>query len=98
MEIDLKSALAQFKGIIDSLISSDTSASGGSGLSQTFSLTLKSLGEIFDTLPARTDEVVALAKVVGLVKKGGFDRIVLDTAPTGPDMSKKVRRFKSSAC
>ena len=29
------------------------------------------------------DEVVALAKVVGLVKKGNFDRIVLDTAPTG---------------
>jgi arsenite-transporting ATPase len=83
MEIDPKSALAQFKGIVDSLISSDTSASGGSGSSQSFSSTLKSLGEIFDTLPAGTDEVVALAKVVGLVKKGGFDRIVLDTAPTG---------------
>jgi len=84
MEIDPKAALTQFKGIVDSLISSDTSASvGSSGSSQSFSSTLKSLGEIFDTLPAGTDEVVALAKVVGLVKKGGFDRIVLDTAPTG---------------
>ena len=34
-------------------------------------------------MPAGTDEVVALAKIVNLVKKGGFDRIVLDTAPTG---------------
>ncbi len=40
--------------------------------------------EVFDTLPAGTDEVVALATVVNFVKKqGGFDRIVLDTAPTG---------------
>ena len=34
-------------------------------------------------MPAGTDEVVALAKIVNLVNKGGFDRIVLDTAPTG---------------
>jgi arsenite/tail-anchored protein-transporting ATPase len=34
-------------------------------------------------LPAGTDEVVALAKVINLVKKGGYDRIVIDTAPTG---------------
>ena len=44
---------------------------------------MKDLQEVFDTLPAGTDEVVALAKIVNLVKKGGFDRIVLDTAPTG---------------
>ena len=45
--------------------------------------TLRELEQVFDTLPAGTDEVVALAQVVNLVKKGGFDRIVLDTAPTG---------------
>lgn len=45
--------------------------------------TLRELEEVFNTLPPGTDEVVALAKIVNLVKKGGFDRIVLDTAPTG---------------
>ena len=44
---------------------------------------LQGLEEVFDTLPAGTDEVVALAKIVALVKKGNYDRIVLDTAPTG---------------
>ena len=41
--------------------------------------TIRELGEVFDTLPAGTDEVVALAKVINLVKKGNYDRIVLDT-------------------
>ena len=40
--------------------------------------TLQELESVFDTLPAGTDEVVALAKVVNLVKNGGFDRIVLE--------------------
>jgi arsenite-transporting ATPase len=41
------------------------------------------LESVFDTLPPGTDEIVALAKVVKLVKEGRYDRIVLDTAPTG---------------
>lgn len=45
--------------------------------------TLQEIENIFDTLPVGTDEVVALAKVVSLIKKGDFDSIVLDTAPTG---------------
>ena len=81
MEIDPSSALGQFKGIVDKLIgnSGETSSQGGSDLKAT----LQDLESIFDTLPAGTDEVVALAKVINLVKKGDFDRIVLDTAPTG---------------
>ncbi|KAL7460867.1 hypothetical protein ACHAXS_001300 [Conticribra weissflogii] len=47
------------------------------------SSTLRSLGELIDTLPAGTDEVVALAKVIQLIRRGQFDRVVLDTAPTG---------------
>ncbi len=34
-------------------------------------------------MPVGADEVVSLAKIVGLIKKGDIDRIVLDTAPTG---------------
>jgi len=82
MEVEPSAALGQFKSLIDNLIGSTTQngpESNNSGLSST----LSGLGEIFDTLPPGTDEVVALAKVVGLLKNGKYDRIVLDTAPTG---------------
>jgi arsenite/tail-anchored protein-transporting ATPase len=78
LEIDPSAALGEFKGLIGKLVGTNTNEAD-SGLGNT----LRELGEIFDTLPAGTDEVVALAKVVNLVKKGKFDRIVLDTAPTG---------------
>ena len=78
LEIDPSAALGEFKGLVDNLLGKKTDDTDN-GLGNT----LRELGEIFDTLPAGTDEVVALAKVVNLVKKGGFDRIVLDTAPTG---------------
>ena len=79
MEIDPASALSEFKGIVDQLIGGGESSAGGSDIRGT----LQDLESVFDTLPAGTDEVVALAKVINLVKKGNFDRIVLDTAPTG---------------
>lgn len=78
MEIDPSEALGRFKSVVDELVGSRKTGSDDKMVK-----TLQELGEIFDTLPAGTDEVVALAKVVNLVKKGGFDRIVLDTAPTG---------------
>lgn len=81
LEVDPSESLSQFKGLVDQLMGGSdngpTDATGG------IRDTLKELQEVFDTLPAGTDEVVALAKIVNLVKKGGFDRIVLDTAPTG---------------
>lgn len=80
MEVDPSAALKQFKGVIDQLVGStgsEDSSPGGLGS------TLRELGEIFDTLPAGTDEVVALAKVIGTIRKGNYDRVVLDTAPTG---------------
>ena len=77
LEIDPAASLRQFKKVVDDLIGGDSGPKGD------LANTLSDLGDIFDTLPAGTDEVVALAKVVGLIKKGNFDRIVLDTAPTG---------------
>lgn len=82
LEVDPSQSLNQFKGVVDKLIGGggDEDPSGsGAGLRST----LKDLEEVFDTLPAGTDEVVALGKVINLVKKGEFDRIVIDTAPTG---------------
>jgi arsenite/tail-anchored protein-transporting ATPase len=84
MEVDPTSAIKQFKGLVDSLVgknvgSAGASANGEGGIGNA----LRDLEGIFDTLPAGTDEVVALAKIVNLVRKGDYDRIVLDTAPTG---------------
>jgi arsenite-transporting ATPase len=80
LEIDPSTALSQFKGVVDQLIGGDGAPEEDkTGIRNT----LRDLEDIFDTLPAGTDEVVALAKIINLVKKGNFDRIVLDTAPTG---------------
>lgn len=79
LEVDPSKALSQFKTVIDQLLGANDGNDGSSDISNA----LKDFGDIFDTLPAGTDEVVALAKVINLVKKGDFDRIVLDTAPTG---------------
>lgn len=81
LEVDPAASIKQFKGVVDQLMGKDRGAAADAkgGIRDT----LSDLQEIFDTLPAGTDEVVALAEIVNLVKKGGFDRIVLDTAPTG---------------
>jgi arsenite-transporting ATPase len=76
LEIDPSNALGQFKGLVEKLIGSDAGAASSTG--SDLRSTLQDLESVFDTLPAGTDEVVALAKVVNLVKKGGFDRIVLE--------------------
>mmetsp|Transcript_3756 Transcript_3756/g.8431 ORF Transcript_3756/g.8431 Transcript_3756/m.8431 type:complete len:852 (+) Transcript_3756:71-2626(+) len=81
LEIDPTSAIKEFKDSIDKLIGKNANELDG-GNSE-MSSTLRSLGELIDTLPAGTDEVVALAKVIQLIRRGQFDRVVLDTAPTG---------------
>lgn len=81
MEIDPTNALQEFKGIVNQLIAGDNEGVGRGG--SEVQNTLQDLESIFDTLPPGTDEIVALAKVVKLVKEGNYDRIVLDTAPTG---------------
>ena len=82
LEADPEKSVREFRGLVDDFLG-DAVASSGDGGGGGLADTLKDLGGIFDTLPAGTDEVVALAKVAGLVKKGGYDRIVLDTALTG---------------
>ncbi|KAL3766771.1 hypothetical protein ACHAWU_007434 [Discostella pseudostelligera] len=88
MEIDPTSALKEFRDSIDKLLGKSTDintdgSSSSSSSSSDISSALRSLGEMIDTLPAGTDEVVALAKVIQLIRGGNFDRVVLDTAPTG---------------
>lgn len=81
IEIDPSFAMSQFKSIVDNLIGSSEKNTAGEHAD--ISSSLQDIESVFDTLPAGTDEVVALAKVVKLVKEGRFDCIVLDTAPTG---------------
>merc|ERR1711976_72839 len=82
LEVDPSKSLGEFKGLIDNLIDG-ANGDSANAMSGDLTKTIRELGEVFDTLPAGTDEVVALAKVINLVKKGNFDRIVLDTGPTG---------------
>jgi arsenite-transporting ATPase len=83
LEVDPSKSLSEFKGLIDNLIGSNDNDGDNDAMAGDVGQTLRELGDVFDTLPAGTDEVVALAKVVGLIKNGDFDRIILDTAPTG---------------
>lgn len=80
LEIDPTSSLQEFRDSIDALIGKNNNDSVNHS---EVSSALNSLGELIDTLPAGTDEVVALAKVIQLIRRGDFDRVVLDTAPTG---------------
>jgi len=81
LEVDTEEAMAEFKATVQAF-------------SQDESAVLKQFSEfadVLDTAPPGTDELVALAKVLDLVKGGDnklsagikFDRIVVDTAPTG---------------
>ncbi|GAX20039.1 hypothetical protein FisN_1Lh480 [Fistulifera solaris] len=79
LEIDPAASLSEFKGLVDQLVGVDDASEADAG----FRNTLREIQEVFNTLPAGTDEVVALAKIIKLVKNGDYDRIVLDTAPTG---------------
>ena len=105
MEIDPASALAEFKEVVQGAIGNTNDETSGVGIPD-----IK--GELFDLIsgvndpPPGTDEIVAMAKVVSFLEDGynvngkllRFDRIVLDTAPTGhtlrmlslPDFLKKL--------
>ena len=90
MEIDPTSALEEFKDVVQGALGAPAEESAGMGIPD-----IK--GELFDLVsgvndpPPGTDEIVAMAKVVSYLEDGyevngqriRFDRIVLDTAPTG---------------
>jgi arsenite/tail-anchored protein-transporting ATPase len=97
MEINPEEALSQFQDIVKGSVSSDSSnaaASGGFmsglGLGQLKDDLVDMLSGVNDPPPG-TDEIVALTRVMSFMENGyeidgkriKFDRIVLDTAPTG---------------
>ena len=74
-EIDTRGSVEEFKALLTELSTPKAIADAG--------VSVGDLASILETLPPGADEVIALAKVVDLLKKGGYTRIVLDTAPTG---------------
>lgn len=91
MEVDPASALEEFKEIVQGAAGASESTGGSAmGLPDIKGDLLDMLGGV-DTPPPGTDEVVAMTKIVTFLEEGllvngqriRFDRIVLDTAPTG---------------
>lgn len=80
MEIDTAAAVAQFRGVVQSLA---TGTGGGVGGDLARKLGVGEFADILDNTPPGVDELVALVQVVDLVRTGGFDRVIIDTAPTG---------------
>ncbi|EKX35772.1 hypothetical protein GUITHDRAFT_160183, partial [Guillardia theta CCMP2712] len=90
LEVDLKEAIEEFKAVIKSLKGSEDVDSIASKLG------LSEMTDIFDVPPPGADELVALSKIISLVEEGeaktalgqvvkssNFDRVIVDTAPTG---------------
>eukprot|EP00638_Chattonella_subsalsa_P012235 CAMPEP_0117791916 /NCGR_PEP_ID=MMETSP0948-20121206/9138_1 /TAXON_ID=44440 /ORGANISM="Chattonella subsalsa, Strain CCMP2191" /LENGTH=693 /DNA_ID=CAMNT_0005622053 /DNA_START=210 /DNA_END=2290 /DNA_ORIENTATION=+ len=82
LEVDTEEAMSDFKSTVQAFAQDD------SAILRQFS----EFADVLDTAPPGTDELVALAKVLDLIKgKVGahsgnvpkFDRVVIDTAPTG---------------
>jgi len=80
MEIDTAAAVSQFRSVIQSLA---TGTGGGVGGDLARKLGVGEFADILDNTPPGVDELVALVQVIDLVRTGGFDRVVIDTAPTG---------------
>ncbi|KAJ8906774.1 hypothetical protein NDN08_003260 [Rhodosorus marinus] len=86
LEVDTAEAVEEFKRTISSLnelSEEDRAKSGAKELAN--KLGLGEFGEVLTTLPPGADEFVALVKVLRLAEEAdqGFERVVIDTAPTG---------------
>jgi len=87
MEIDTKAAVDEFRRVVAAFGASDATArdggGGGVGSEMLKELGVADLATILDNTPPGIDELLALVKVVQLVRGGEYDRVVIDTAPTG---------------
>lgn len=80
MEIDTEGAIASFQALAKDFV---REGSGGVGRDLARKLGLEEFASLLDNAPPGIDELVALTQVIDLVKFGDFDRVVVDTAPTG---------------
>ena len=86
IEVKVDEAVAEFKRLVGGLGSSSSSG-GAAGAGATPTLGLGDFADIFDAVPPGVDELIALVKIVALAKADAyglhFERVVVDTAPTG---------------
>eukprot|EP00435_Cladocopium_sp_Y103_P041095 s32_g11.t1 len=80
MEVDTAAAMQRFQETVrEALQQRQNEGLVGQVLKQ---LPMQDFIDLFDTLPPGSDEIVALTEVLEKVKEN-FDRIIIDTAPTG---------------
>jgi len=79
MEIDTKKAVGEFKELVEQFVQKGSGL--GADLARRFGV--DEFSGILENTPPGVDELVALTQVVSLVKSGNFNRVVVDTAPTG---------------
>lgn len=80
MEIDTERAIAEFQKLAKEFVAEGRR---GAGVDLARKLGLEEFASLLDNAPPGIDELVALTQVLELVKFGDFDRVVIDTAPTG---------------
>ncbi|CAM9203581.1 unnamed protein product [Chrysoparadoxa australica] len=88
LEVDTEGAIDEFRQVVDTFMKRAESESGGPTKQMMDQLNLGDFASVLDSAPPGTDELVALSKVLKLVRGNNeegikFDRIVIDTAPTG---------------
>lgn len=83
MEIDVDGVMEEFKATIGKLNSASLADSLGVPKDIIESLGLEDIAGIFTNPPPGIDEIVALTKIFEIAEKQKFDRIIIDTAPTG---------------
>ncbi|CAM9358085.1 unnamed protein product, partial [Hapterophycus canaliculatus] len=90
LEVDTEGAVDEFKEVVDGFMRKMKSKSetGDATAGLVDQLNLGEFAGVLDNAPPGTDELVALSKVLRLVKGDNelgikFDRVIIDTAPTG---------------
>ena len=83
VEVNVDDAVQDFKRLVGRL----ADGGGGGGAGGDGQIGIGDFTDVFDAVPPGVDELVALAKVVSLARRDEygvhFDRVVVDTAPTG---------------
>jgi arsenite-transporting ATPase len=89
LEVDTEGAISEFKEVIDAFLHKAQQKGEGGATGEILSqLNLQDFADVLDNAPPGTDELVALSKVLSLVQGKNeegikFDRVIIDTAPTG---------------
>jgi arsenite-transporting ATPase len=80
VEVKVDDAVKEFKSLLTGLADGQSARPGGQ-------IGIADFANVLDAVPPGVDELVALAKVVGLARRNElgvrFDRVIIDTAPTG---------------